>query len=131
MQIKREQVWGLKVLPLWEPDNLRYNILMRFSKIFRVKEGKLDELKHWFEVLSNERKEEAVATFEYENVSREIFALFKGEDGDDYVIGLNEVTGEHRKGDPEVKINQEHTKTMNECLEPISDNGQVLLDLSI
>lgn len=104
---------------------------MHFSKIFKVKEGKLDVIKQWFSVLSNERREEAVATFEYENVSKEVFVLFEGEDGCNYVIGLNEVTGEHRKGDPEVKINQEHTKIMKECLEPISDNGKVLLNLSV
>jgi hypothetical protein len=40
---------------------------MQFSKILRVKAGKLDTLKEWFKVLSNERKEEAVATFDYEN----------------------------------------------------------------
>ena len=104
---------------------------MRFSKIFKVKEGKLGELKQWFEILSGERKEEAIATFEYENVSREVFTLFQGEDGFHYVVGLNEVIGEHKKGDPEVKINQEHTKILKDCLEPISDNGEVLLDLSI
>jgi len=104
---------------------------MHFSKISRVKEGKLDTLKRWFEVLSNERKEEAIATFAYENVVREIFVLFKGRDGEDYVIALNEVNGEHKKGDPEVKINQEHNRIRLECLEPISENGEVLLDLSI
>jgi hypothetical protein len=104
---------------------------MRFSKIFKVKEGKLDDLKQWFGVLSGERKEEAIATFEYENVSREVFALFQDEDGFHYVVGLNEVVGEPKKGDPEVKINQEHTKILKDCLEPISDNGKVLLDLSI
>lgn len=102
---------------------------MHFSKIFRVREGKLDTLKEWFDVLSNERKEEAIATFAYENVTRETFALFKGNNGQHYVIGLNEVSGQHRKGDSEVKINQEHTKVRQECLEPISENGEILLDL--
>lgn len=104
---------------------------MHFSKIFKVKEGKLDTLQQWFGVLSNERREEAIVTFDYENVSREVLVLFKGNDGNDYVIGLNEVTGEQRKGDPKVKINQEHAKILKECLEPISENGKVLLDLSI
>lgn len=104
---------------------------MHFSKLFKVKEGKLETLKNWFEVLSGERREEAIETFEYENVSREVFVLFNGNDGQNYVIGLNEVTGEHRKGDPEVKINQEHTKILKECLEPVTENGRVLLDLSI
>ena len=108
-----------------------YNYFMHFSKIFRVREGKLDTLKQWFEVLSGERKDEAVATFAYENVSREVFVIFKGYDGTNYVVGLNEVTGEHRKGDPAVKINQEHRAIMEECLERISENGEILLDLSL
>ncbi len=104
---------------------------MYFSKLFKVKEGKLDTLKQWFEVLSSERREEAVATFAYENVSREVYLLFKGYDGHHYVIGLNEITGEHKKGDPTVKINQEHRTVMEECLERISENGELLLDLSL
>ena len=110
---------------------LRYNVFMRFSKIYKVKEGKLDKLKYWFNVLSSDRREEAIATFDYENISREVFALFKGKDGLDYVIGLNEVIGEHKKGDPQVKINQEHSKILDECLEPISEAGEVLLVLNI
>lgn len=108
-----------------------YTLFMHFSKIFKVKEGKLETLKQWFEVLSSERREEAVDTFVYENVSREVFVLFKGYDGRDYVIGYNEVTGEHKKGDPAVKINQEHREVMEQCLERISENGEVLLDLSL
>ena len=104
---------------------------MHFSRIFKVKEGKLEKLRQWFQVLGSERRDEALATFEYENVSREIFVLFKGHDGANYVIGMNEVTGEHRKGDPEVKINQEHTSIKAECLEPVSERGEVLLDLRI
>jgi Family of unknown function (DUF6176) len=104
---------------------------MRFSKIFRVKEGKLDILKQWFAVLSTERKEEAIATFAYENVTREVFVLFKGYDKQHYVIGFNETSGEHKAGDPDVIINQEHSRIREECLERISENGEVLLDLSV
>jgi hypothetical protein len=104
---------------------------MRFSKIFRVKEGKLDVLKQWFLVLSSERKEEALATFAYENITREVFVLFKGYDNHHYVIAFNEGSGEYKAGDPTVKINQEHAKVREECLEKISENGEVLLDLSV
>jgi hypothetical protein len=104
---------------------------MHFSKILRVKEGKLDIIKQWFKVLDGERREEAIATFVYENVEREVFVLFKGNDGEHYVVGLNEVNGEHKKGDPSVQINQEHNSIRQECLEPISGNGEVLLDLRI
>ena len=58
-----------------------YNALMYFSKLLKVKEGKLETLKEWFEVLGGDRRGEAVKTFEYENVSREIFVLFSGNDG--------------------------------------------------
>lgn len=102
---------------------------MHFSKIFRVKAGKLETLKEWFAVLSTERKDEAVATFAYENVTREVFVSFKGNDGEHYVIGCNEVSGVRKQGDPEVKINQEHNRVKRDCLEPISENGELLLDL--
>jgi hypothetical protein len=108
-----------------------YTFTMHFSKLFRVKDGKLDILKQWFAVLGNERREEALATFSYENIEREVFVLFKGNDGENNVISFNEANGEHRKGDTEVKINQEHNKIKLECLEPISDNGEILLDLRI
>ncbi len=104
---------------------------MNFSRLLKVKEGKLETLKEWFEVLGGERKREAIGTFEYENVSRELFVLFSAEDGNHYVIGMNEVTGEHKKGDPAVQINQEHRKVMEECLERVSERGEVLLDLRI
>jgi len=104
---------------------------MHFSKIFRVKEGKLETLKQWFDVLNGERREEAIATFAYENVTREVFVLFKGYDDHHYVIGFNETNGEHKMGDPNIQINQEHKRIREECLERISENGEVLLDLRV
>jgi hypothetical protein len=104
---------------------------MNFSKLFKVKEGKLGDLKEWFDVLSGDRTEEARATFEYENVTREVFVLFVGYDGKNYVIGCNEVNGEPKSGNPEVKINQEHNRVKKECLESISERGEVLLDLCV
>jgi Family of unknown function (DUF6176) len=101
---------------------------MYFSRIFRVKEGKLEKLKEWFDVLSGDRRMEAVATFAHENVTREVFALFKGNDDQYYVIGFNETSGPLQKGDPNVKINQEHAAVKKECLDPISDQGEVLFD---
>jgi len=104
---------------------------MHFSKIFRVKEGKLDMVRQWFQVLTTDRKEEALATFAHENINREVFVLFKGSDGHDYIIGVNEVIGEHRKGDKEVTINQDHEKIKHECLEPFSGGGEIILDLQV
>jgi len=91
----------------------------------------LDVLRAWLTVLGTERKDEAVATFAYENITREVFVLFEGNDGEHYVIGCNEVSGERRPGDPEVKINQEHAQVRQECLEPISERGEILLDLIV
>lgn len=104
---------------------------MKFSRLYKVKEGKLDTLKDWFAVLGGDRRDEAMATFAYENVAREVFVLFSGHDGGQYVVGLNEVTGELKKGDQTVAINQEHTKILKDCLEPVSEGGEVLLDLCL
>jgi len=102
---------------------------MYFSRIWKIKEGKLEKFKAWMEELSTTRKEEALATFEFEHVTREVFVLFKGNDSHDYVIGLNEAATEPLPGDPSVAINQEHSSIKKECLEPITERGQVLLDL--
>ena len=104
---------------------------MYFSRIFKVKEGKLENIKDWFNQLSTSRKEEAVATFQYEGVTREVFVLFKGNDGNHYVIGFNEALDVPKKSDPSVLINQQHTAIKQECLEPISDRGETLMDLSL
>ena len=81
--------------------------------------------------MNGDRREEALATFEYENVTREVFVLFKGQNGENYVIGYNEVNGEPQSGDVAVKINQEHRRVREECLESISERGEILLDLKL
>ncbi|MBU1293055.1 hypothetical protein KJ819_03265 [Patescibacteria group bacterium] len=102
---------------------------MHFSKLFRVKAGKLERVLAWMETLATGRREEAIATFNYENVTREVVTLFEGEDGSYYLIGLNEAREPYRTGDPDVQINQEHAAFKKECLDPISKKGRVLLDL--
>ena len=82
-------------------------------------------------VLGGDRREEALATCEYENVKREVFVLFKGHSDENYVIGYNEVNGEPQSADGAVKINQEHSRVREECLEPVSERGEVLLDLKL
>ena len=104
---------------------------MYLSRIFKVREGKLDKITEWFTLLRTTRSKEAVATFECEGVSREVWALFKGIDGNHYVIGLNEAEGIPQKGDLSIQINQEHRAMKEECLEPISDPGKVLMDLRL
>jgi len=104
---------------------------MHFSKIFKVKEGKLETLKDWFSEISTIRKDEAIATFAFEGVTREVFVLFEGKEGNHYVLGFNEAVGIPGPSDPSVAINQEHTAIKKECLEPISNSGEILMDLSI
>lgn len=104
---------------------------MHFSKIFKVKEGKLEIVKKWFNTLNTIRREEAIATFEYEGITREVFVMFEGKDGSCYVIGLNEAIKEPKRGDPDIKINREHNAIKQECLEPFTDNGNIILDLKV
>ncbi len=104
---------------------------MHFSRLFKIKEGKLEKVKDWFNQLNTQRRDEAIATFEYEQVTREVFVLFQNNTGDSYVIGFNEASGIPGKSDPSVQINKEHTAIKMECLEPISNPGEVLMDLKI
>lgn len=104
---------------------------MYFGKILKVKRGELDKVKDWFNEISTTRREEAVLTFSSEGVTREVFSLFKGIDGDYYVIGLNEAESIPKKGDASVAINQEHRIIMTECFEPFTEKGEILLDLSV
>lgn len=104
---------------------------MQFSRLYKVKEGKINIFKQWLAVLNGERKQEAVATFVHENITREVFVLFNGIDGDAYVAGLNEANGCIEKSDQAVAINQEHSEIKRECLESISEPGEILLDLAI
>lgn len=106
---------------------------MYFGRLCRVKEGKLEKVREWFATLSTARHDEAIATFAYEGVTREVFVLFKGLDGNYYVLGCNETEGGNppRPGNQTVPINQEHAAMKKECLEPISERGEVLTDLKI
>lgn len=102
---------------------------LSFSKLWRVKEGKADIFRAWMAEMDGSRRDEALATFDYENVTREVFAMFRGGDGNDYVVAFNESNGPVGPSDPSVPINVEHKAIRNECLEAISDAGEVLLDL--
>ena len=104
---------------------------MYFSRLFKIKEGKLGTFTSWMDEIMESRKDETLSTFAYERITREMFVLFKGNDGADYVIGLNEAPAEPGESDPSVEINQLHLKIKRECLEPISMHGEILLDLSL
>jgi hypothetical protein len=105
---------------------------MHFSRIWKVREGKLETFKNWMDQLDDARRDEALATFEFEHVTREAFVLFPGKDGIQYVVAMNETTaGDPLPSDKSVAINVEHRAIMLECLEAITEPGQVLLDLKL
>lgn len=54
--------------------------------------------------LNTRRREEAIATFAYERITREVFVLFQRADGTSYVIGLNEASDVPEKSDPSEPI---------------------------
>jgi len=106
-----------------------YSMNTYFSKIFKIKPDKEHVFFDWMEEI-HMRKEEAVKTFEYEGVRREVFVTFKNPGGDTYVVGFNEALEAPKKSDKNVEINRKHAEIMRECLEPISERGTVVLDLS-
>ncbi|HTU12437.1 MAG TPA: DUF6176 family protein [Allosphingosinicella sp.] len=99
------------------------------SRLYMVKQGMLQEVQDWMLTLSTVRREEALATFQYEDVDREIFVLFRGFGGEYYAFGFNLAGEAYRPGDPDVLINREHLAMKKACLEPISAKGEVFLDL--
>lgn len=103
---------------------------MYFGRLYKIKDGKLEKIRDWFNKLNTDLRDEAIATFSHEGVQREVFALFKGSNKEYYVVGLNEASGIPKQGDPSVQINQEHAAIKLECLEAISDKGEILLDLT-
>jgi hypothetical protein len=105
---------------------------MHFSRIWKVREGKLETFKDWMNQLGGTRRDEALATFEFEHVTREVFVLFPGKDGTQYVVAMNETTeGDPLPSDKSVAINVEHRAILLECLEPITEKGEILIDLKL
>ncbi len=104
---------------------------MHFSKLYKIKEGKISTLKKWFSVLENQRVDEAIATFASENITRETFVLFSLGKNKYFLLGLNEANGNPKKSDPELVINKEHQKILSECLEPVSEKGEIILDIRL
>lgn len=84
-------------------------------KLFKVKPDKLEKLKAWSEKLQA-RKEEVLATLEYENVSTETLVTFAVAE-EWFCMGMQELSGEHRKADMTVELNKEHFAVLEDCLE--------------
>jgi hypothetical protein len=101
-----------------------------FSMLWKIKAGKLDVFRDWMNQLKDVRREEALATFGHESITREVFVLFSDSEGNHYVLGFNEASISPKSPDLSIPINVEHKKIKEECLEPITDPGEVLLDLS-
>lgn len=92
-----------------------YFFYLRY-KLFKVRPDKLSILQNWAEELKK-REAEVLATLEYENVSMETMYLFSV--GDEwFVMGMQDIVGEHRKADMTVELNQRHFAVLKECLEP-------------
>lgn len=93
-------------------------------KLFKVKNGKLDALKAWASELKR-RGPEVLDTLRYENVATETFYLFQI--GDDwYAMGMQEVSGKHKKANMSVELNKRHFEVLKECLEEY--NGEMLYE---
>ncbi|MBI4121834.1 MAG: hypothetical protein HY461_00725 [Parcubacteria group bacterium] len=85
--------------------------------IRKVKPGKIDALRAWFDQLHTQRRDEAIATLPYESVLHETTFLFE-QDGQWYAVWYMESEGEPKPSDKTVRINQEHAAILQECLEP-------------
>lgn len=99
--------------------------MVRYA-LYKVKEGKLDTLKEWSLDLQK-RLPEALETMRQENVRREVFRLFKHQNNW-FAVGLQELSGEHKKADMSVELNRKHAEVLKECLEGLV--GEVLYDFN-
>lgn len=104
---------------------------MYISNIFKIKEGKLDQVKAWAVALNGERRIEAIVNYVYEDISREMLVIFKGKDKNYYALDLNETKARSQYRDQDVPINRDHTALKKECFEAISEKGEVMLDFKL
>ncbi len=85
-------------------------------RLFRVRSEKLEILKAWAEEL-RQRSSEVAAAMEHENVSAETLHAFQI-DGAWYAMGMQSLSGKHRRADMSVELNRRHLAIMEACLEP-------------
>ncbi len=104
---------------------------MYISNIYKIKDGKLDQVKSWCMTLNGERRIEALINYAYEDISREMLVIFKGKDKNYYAIDLNETKARSQDRDQDVPINKDQTALKKECFEAISEKGEVLVDIDI
>lgn len=88
--------------------------------LFKIKEGKYAEWKAWMDFLLS-RREEVMDTLKEENADRELWVSFG-----DYVLGMERFVDAPMPATPR-KLNNEHKKKKDECLEFVS-RGSVLAD---
>lgn len=88
------------------------------ARLFRVKEGKLDQWLAWCQRLNGELRDEAAATLKDEGIRDEFFITFEI-DRVHYTLGaVLTPNGETPKpADSSVAINAEHKRLKRECLE--------------
>lgn len=86
-------------------------------KLFKVKEGKLDQWKNWCNELMTTRKSEALASLTRENVQHESCYLFK-ENNEYFVLGTVAFSGTP-KDSGKTLVDLQHDYQKKECLEPL------------
>lgn len=83
----------------------------------KIKPGKLDTIRDWFEKLNTVYKKEAAHSLEAEHVLREQ-TFFVELGGEWYVGWVIDAEGDILPADPDQWVSQEHKKIKMECLEP-------------
>lgn len=99
---------------------------MKKHFLLKVKEGKLEQWKHWCVYLLSQ-KEIAKETLKRENAVAETGVLFTLE-GEHYVYGMTEYFDTPIKADMTMELNQKHIANVKECLEIVS-KGEELFDI--
>lgn len=83
-------------------------------KQFKIKPGKVDVIKDWFNTIQTTRYEEAMETIRQENVISEIWSI--SNDGQS-VFYFQKAKDNHQSADKTIPINAEHHEIMHECFE--------------
>lgn len=90
---------------------------MEQTRVYKIKDGKVDEWKAWCKELATTHRKAALETLEDEGVAQEMCINIEI-DGTWYAVGYMRVLGESiGAADPDHPLNQEHTSKKQACLE--------------
>lgn len=90
-----------------------------YSKLYKVKEGKVDAWREWGRELVSKNKDVAIKTLELENVIDEAFFLFEIE-GCFYSFAYM-IVDEEFSPITDHPLNKLHKQKIKECLEPFCE----------